>query len=126
MQSYTEALNIFQNLHAQNHVDTEVIHHIADTYDKLGDNSKALEWFNRLIVLNPLDSTVLMSIARLYDVMGDKSQAFHFYSEVSSTTTCNVMTNVDLPKLPKQLGTTYLAEYIFRRTREVRKGYGVP
>ena len=76
---YEEALEVFFKLQSivRNH--NEVVYHIANTYEQMGDFDQATEWYLQLLGLVPTDPGILQRVGTIFDNEGDKQQAYQYH-----------------------------------------------
>jgi intraflagellar transport protein 88 len=83
MGDFDEALNYFHKLNAnlghQQH--PEIIFHIGNVYESMGDISAALEWYHQLLGIAQTDAGILKKVGELYEAKGERQQAFHYHLE---------------------------------------------
>lgn len=81
---YEEAMLAFDKLMSLTNQNCEVMWHLGDLHERLGNHSRAHEWFSLLVTCpkgRPTDPGVLARIANLFNQAGDETQAFHYHME---------------------------------------------
>lgn len=79
-----DALESFLKLHSIVGAEPQVLYHVANLQELLGDFEQANEWYQQLLGYVPSDPGILHKVGDLH--VGDRQQAFQFYFDVSFPT----------------------------------------
>jgi len=81
LEHFDDALQAFRKLHRIIPKDPQVIYHIANLYDLLGENAESAKWFKILHGSVPTDPKVLSRLGSIYNKDDDETQAFQNFSD---------------------------------------------
>ena len=78
--------------------DAQILKKIADTYQKVGNHSKAIEFYNKVYTMKPSDK-VQEEIGKSYQFLGNADKAIEIYETVLMTSPDNLLLKYRLAKL---------------------------